>query len=72
MQVVSGAMGKEKVHFEAPKAGRLKKETTAFLDWFEGEEAIDPVLKSGLAHLWFVSITRLQTATAASRAPSPI
>ncbi len=56
MQVVSGAMGKEKVHFEAPKAGRLKKETTAFLDWFEGKEAIDPVLKSGLSHLWFVSI----------------
>jgi len=56
MQVVSGAAGKEKVHFEAPKADRLKKEMAVFLDWFEGKDAIDPVLKSGLAHLWFVTI----------------
>jgi Fic family protein len=56
MQVVSGAMGKEKVHFEAPKADHLKKKMKAFLDWFEGKDAIDPVLKSGLAHLWFVTI----------------
>jgi Fic family protein len=56
MRVVSGAVGKEKVHFEAPKADRLKKEITAFLKWFEGKDAIDPVLKSGLAHLWFVTI----------------
>jgi Fic family protein len=56
MQVVSGAVGKEKVHFEAPRADRLKKEITAFLKWFEGKDAIDPVLKSGLAHLWFVTI----------------
>lgn len=56
MQVVSGAIGKEKVHFEAPKADRLKKEMTGFLKWFEGKDAIDPVLKAGLAHLWFVTI----------------
>ncbi len=56
MQVVSGAIGKEKVHFEAPKAGRLKKEMTAFLKWFKGKDAIDAVLKAGLAHLWFVTI----------------
>lgn len=56
MQVVSGAIGKEKVHFEAPKANRLKKEMTAFLKWFEGKDAVDPVLKAGLAHLWFVTI----------------
>ena len=56
MQVVSGAVGKEKVHFEAPKANRLKKEMTTFLKWFEGKDAIDPVLKAGLAHLWFVTI----------------
>ncbi len=56
MQVVSGAMGKERVHFEAPKADRLEREMTAFLDWFEGREGIDPVLKAGLAHLWFVTI----------------
>src|SRR6202140_2319806 len=48
MQVVSGAMGKKKVHFEAPKADRLKKEMAAFLDWFEGKDAIDPVLRAGL------------------------
>src|SRR5579862_408417 len=56
LQVVSGAVGKEKVHFEAPKADRLKKEITAFLKWFEGKDAIDPVLKAGIAHLWFVTI----------------
>jgi Fic family protein len=56
MQVVSGAVGREKVHFEAPEADRLKKEMIAFLDWFEGTDAIDPVLKSGLAHLWFVTV----------------
>ena len=56
MQVVSGAIGKEKVHFAAPKADRLKKEMVAFLKWFESKDAIDPVLKAGLAHLWFVSI----------------
>jgi Fic family protein len=56
MQVVSGAVGKEKVHFEAPKANRLKKEMAVFLKWFEGKAAIDPVLKAGLAHLWFVTI----------------
>jgi hypothetical protein len=56
MQVVSGAVGKEKVHFEAPKADRLEREMTAFLKWFEAKDAIDPVLKAGLAHLWFVTI----------------
>ncbi len=56
MQVVSGPMGKEHVHFEAPKAERLDGEMKSFLDWFEGGEAIDLVLKAGLAHLWFVTI----------------
>jgi Fic family protein len=56
MQVVSGAVGKEQVHFEAPTAGRVKKEVAVFLGWFEGKNAIDPVLKAGLAHLWFVTI----------------
>ena len=56
MQVVSGAVGREKVHFEAPKANRLKKEMATFLKWFESSDAIDPVLKAGLAHLWFVTI----------------
>jgi Fic family protein len=56
MKVVSGAVGREKVHFEAPKANRLKKEMAAFLAWFERNDAIDPVLKAGLAHFWFVTI----------------
>jgi Fic family protein len=56
MRVVSGAVGKEKVHFEAPKADRLAREMTAFRKWFEAKAAIDPVLKAGLAHLWFVTI----------------
>jgi Fic family protein len=56
MQVVSGPMGRERVHYQAPAAKRLKKEMKAFLDWFNGDDAIDPVLKAGVAHLWFVTI----------------
>ena len=56
MQVVSGPMGRERVHYEAPKADRLDAEVRAFLDWFEGATPADLVLKSALAHLWFVTI----------------
>ena len=56
MQVVSGPMGKERVHFEAPSADRLDHETAAFLDWFGNNSGVDPVLKAGLAHFWFVTI----------------
>ncbi|HUN86783.1 MAG TPA: Fic family protein [Terracidiphilus sp.] len=56
MQVVSGPIGKEHVHFEAPTATRLDAEMRTFLDWFNAEPEIDPVLKAGLAHLWFVTI----------------
>ncbi len=56
MTVVSGPMGKEHVHFEAPKSDRLDDEMTRFLAWFERESGIDPVLKAGVAHLWFVTI----------------
>ena len=56
MQVVSGPIGREKVHFEAPSAARLGKEMDAFLDWFGNGHPIDPVLKAGIAHLWFVTI----------------
>jgi Fic family protein len=56
MQVVSGPMGREHVHYEAPKAERLGKEMRAFLEWFQANSRIDPVLKAGLAHLWFVTI----------------
>jgi Fic family protein len=56
MQVVSGPIGKEHVHFEAPMAKRLDGEMKAFLDWFNAKVEIDPVLKAGRAHLWFVTI----------------
>jgi Fic family protein len=56
MQVVSGPMGREMVHFEAPDANRLEKEMGLFLQWFNQTSNIDPVLKSGIAHLWFVTI----------------
>lgn len=56
MQVVSGADGRERVHYEAPAAGRLDADMKSFLDWFNGEDDIDPVLKAALAHLWFVTI----------------
>jgi Fic family protein len=56
MQVVSGAMGRERVHFEAPAASRLNDEMNLFLDWFNSDTSMEPVLKSGLAHLWFVTV----------------
>jgi Fic family protein len=56
MEVVSGPIGKEKVHFQAPPAKRLDGEMKAFLEWFNANAEIDPVLKAGLAHLWFVTI----------------
>ena len=56
MQVVSGPVGKEKVHFEAPSADRLEAEMRAFLKWFENAKGIDPVIKAGIAHFWFVTI----------------
>jgi Fic family protein len=56
MQVVSGPLGKEHVHFEAPKASRVPREMKAFLKWFESGAHMDAVLKAGLAHLWFVTV----------------
>ena len=56
MQVVSGAIGRERVHYEAPPAARLEAEMAAFLGWFETPAAMDGLLKAGLAHLWFVTI----------------
>lgn len=76
MQVVSGPIGRERVHFEAPAAPRLEAEMSAFLAWFEGhpledneapvgqaidpvsvnQASVDPVIKAGLAHLWFVTV----------------
>ncbi len=56
MRVVSGPMGRERVHYQAPKASRLKSEMKAFLKWFGKDTPHDPVLKAALAHLWFVTI----------------
>ncbi|WP_235817850.1 Fic family protein [Formosa haliotis] len=55
MQVVSGAMGKEKIHFQAPDSDVLDEEMTRFLDWFNTSKT-DLVLKAAIAHLWFVTI----------------
>ena len=55
MQVVSGPIGRERVHYEAPASERLEAEMSDFLDWFETATP-DPVLKAGIAHLWFVTI----------------
>jgi Fic family protein len=56
MQVVSGPVGKERVHFEAPAADRLDHEMARFFDWMEGGGGVDPVLKAGIAHFWFVTL----------------
>ena len=56
MQVVSGPIGLEKVHYEAPSAARLGQEMDAFLGFFNGENGMDPLLKAALAHLWFVTV----------------
>lgn len=56
MQVVSGAMGKERVHFQAPDAAILDTEMAVFLDWFNSPAVLDPVIKAAIAHLWFVTL----------------
>jgi Fic family protein len=56
MQVVSGPIGRETVHFEAPAAERVEAEMGRFIEWFNAPLAIDPVLKAGVAHFWFVTI----------------
>jgi len=57
IQVVSGAMGKEKVHYEAPKADQVYPEMNRFLEWFNNTQSdIDSVLKAAIAHFWFVTI----------------
>ncbi|MEN8256125.1 MAG: Fic family protein [Verrucomicrobiota bacterium] len=56
MRVVSGPMGREKVHFEAPEAGRLQDEMATFLEWFNSPAGTDPVIKAAIAHFWFATI----------------
>ncbi|MGE4568686.1 MAG: Fic family protein [Bacteroidales bacterium] len=56
MQVVSGAMGKEKIHYKAVKPEWVKTEMDKFLDWFNNDTRLDPVLKAAIAHFWFIII----------------
>ena len=56
MQVVSGPIGKEKVHYEAPSARRLNAEMSRFLAWANKKDGTDPVIRAALAHLWFVTL----------------
>jgi Fic family protein len=56
MQVISGAIGREKVHYEAPVASLIDTEMTTFLNWLETDIEIDPVQKAAIAHLWFVTV----------------
>lgn len=56
MQVVSGAMGREKVHFQAPDSSLVENEMKQFLEWFNDKSKTDLVLKAAIAHLWFVTI----------------
>ena len=60
MQVVSGPIGRERVHFEAPEAERLESEMATFFEWFNAPPSVDPVLKAGIAHFWFVTIHPFQ------------
>jgi len=56
MQVVSGPLGKEKIHYHAPSPEKVKQEMDLFLDWFNGESQLDAVLKAAIAHFWFIII----------------
>lgn len=56
MQVVSGPVGRENIHFQAPAASVIEKEMELFFEWLNKENDIDLVLKAGIAHLWFVTI----------------
>jgi Fic family protein len=56
MQVVSGPVGRQRVHFEAPPAERLEVEIQQFLDWVNSEQGLHPLIKAGLGHLWFVTL----------------
>ena len=56
MQVVSGGIGKERIHFQAPDAGRLEEEMKGFIAFFNENKELDPVLKAGIAHFWFITL----------------
>jgi Fic family protein len=56
MQVVSGPIGREKIHYVAPAAESIPKEMSQYLDWFNSESEPDPLIKAGIAHLWFITV----------------
>jgi Fic family protein len=56
MQVVSGPLERQRVHYQAPPAERLSSEIAAFLLWFNGSDSTDGLIRAGIAHLWFVTI----------------
>jgi Fic family protein len=56
MQVLSGPLGKERVHFEAPASEKLEREMKVFLEWFNENTELDSVMKAGIAHFWYVTI----------------
>ena len=56
MRVVSGSFENRKVHFIAPEANKIEKEVSLFLDWFNGKQKLDTLIKAGIAHLWFVTL----------------
>jgi Fic family protein len=56
MQVVSGPIGRERIHYQAPPAASLENEMQAFLAWFNDKQSIDPVIVAAIAHFWFVTI----------------
>jgi Fic family protein len=56
MQVVSGSLGREKIHYQAPDANQVEKEMTKFINWFNHNEDNDLVMKAAIAHLWFITI----------------
>ncbi len=56
MQVISGAIGKEKIHFEAIKAENIESEMQKFISWFNQEDDLDPIIKAGIAHFYFITL----------------
>jgi Fic family protein len=56
MRVVSGSIGRQKVHYVAPQAARVESEMRRFFRWLDGDRQGDPLLKAAIAHLWFVTI----------------
>lgn len=56
MQVVSGGIGREIVHFEAPIAEQLVSEMKQFIDWYNSDQNVESLLKAAVAHLWFITI----------------